>query len=176
MYPAPNAVNGKRVDPNFISAHAPAGDNSAQWEYGAVIKLLEKAPVRGSPAHRRYKVTWRGQVFRLNAIQHCYGLLYDARNHFLHGDPVSFTTLLPRRKTKTLSLPRIAALIYRYALVGYLSERYKRTETMKNIGRDILEMVDESSYEQAVAHLLGLKERGWRGGRRRLPSVLPPVV
>jgi hypothetical protein len=32
---------------------------------GTVIKLLEKAPVRGSPAHRRYKVKWRTKSFAL---------------------------------------------------------------------------------------------------------------
>lgn len=132
-----------------------------------VFELLDRVQIGGGLQHRRYRTTWREEPFRLNAVQHCYLLLYGARNHFLHGNPVSFTTLLARRPGKRLSLPQIAPLVYRYALKGYLSQRYALTDTFKHMARDILELVDESSYEEAVAQLMGLKAPRRRSRIRR---------
>jgi hypothetical protein len=130
-----------------------------------VFDLLKLHEVRLPPSlrsrrlrHRRFRAKWDKKVIRINAIQRGYAMLYRARNEFLHGEPVSFANLFAKHRQTRVSLPRLAPLLYRYALAGYLTQAYPPGDSMRTIVRDVLEMVDESTYEDATLRVLGIQE------------------
>jgi hypothetical protein len=55
-------------------------------------------------------------------------------------------------------LTRAAGLIYRYALAGYFAGRYRRTLGLRDIGRDVLELLDEHGYDDGLIELSGLSK------------------
>jgi hypothetical protein len=60
----------------------------------------------------------------MSAVRRGYELMYDARNDFIHGNPVEWGTLLSQTGAGRVNLYQLAPLIYRAALVGYLARRY----------------------------------------------------
>ena len=120
------------------------------------------SPVLGPRAlRRRFRVTMkvkqRREVRSLTALQRAYYAMYKARNDFLHGNPVGIATLLVRRRHVTSFLPRIAALVYRAALVVYLDRAHrKQCTTIAEIGSRILEAHQDSAYEEAIDQVFGL--------------------
>jgi hypothetical protein len=125
-------------------------------DYGAVAKLLRLVELPRDLRHKRYTISWKKQRQRVGAVEWCYWLLNKARNDFLHGNPVSFKTLLAKSRGEDFALSRVAAILYRYALVAFLGQRYRRTiASTSDFDRLILEIVDERSYEEALRSLLG---------------------
>ncbi len=57
---------------------------------------------------------------RLNLIQKTYFEMYNARNQFLHGNPVKSSDLFPGRNSKCNSFTVIAPVLYKCALYHFL--------------------------------------------------------
>ena len=122
-----------------------------------VFDLLERAPANRALTRRSYRAKWGGQKRSINAIQRCYRLMYSARNHFLHGDPVSFRTLMGKSGATDFALPRVASLVFRYALVAYLRDRHLRAEDNPSFeDSDLFEMIEDQNYDEALAEVLDL--------------------
>lgn len=92
----------------------------------AVLKVLKRYhwadPALRATSVRRISKKQKGRR-RLNPVQYAYVLMYRARNRFLHGEPVSAHTLVPRRLGGTTPVPRLAAVVYRTMLAAYLQGR-----------------------------------------------------
>lgn len=94
---------------------------------GEVHKLLG-AYQWPSEELRSSKYTWtvegkgkKGSSFSGNLCQFLASALYDARNAFAHGRPISHDTLLAKGPDFAVSLLETAPIVFRAALVAYLA-------------------------------------------------------
>jgi hypothetical protein len=69
---------------------------------------------------RAFVINHRGQRMHVNLSQKLYKELYDTRNAFLHGNPVTHYRLRPFRNKKALSITIFAPLLYKILLLNYL--------------------------------------------------------
>ncbi|MBB2692408.1 UNVERIFIED_ORG: hypothetical protein GGI63_003082 [Rhizobium esperanzae] len=135
-----------------ILAHPGAGGKS---ELSTVYTLLESVSYI-SRLHklRRHKAhPYRGdkQKRRILACQ-LYGLIYKARNAFLHGNPVSVKTLrIPGRQA---SLYQCAAPLYRLALTTFLDLKWKHPAPHPSdphaLGNWISDSMSYDSYQRTI--------------------------
>lgn len=121
----------------------------------AVLSLLARYNGRAATMKKRYRKKVWGKTMRLTAAQRSYSYLYDARNVFLHGEPVGENTMLTRSRTKRIGLPRIAALVYRSALVAYLAKRYSVEIQTKDLQSRAIEMFAHHDFEEGFAEAFG---------------------
>lgn len=126
----------------------------------SVLSFLHHPAVGARARQRRYRVRikvngkWESPV--LSKLQRAYVAMYTARNRFLHGNPVGMSTLLLKRRKAIAPLPRLAAIVYRAALVAYLDETHsKRLSTLKEFGDRFLETMQDDSYDDALDELFG---------------------
>jgi hypothetical protein len=71
---------------------------------------------------RAYKLEHRGQKIRVNLVQKLYKEMYDARNDFLHGNPVKPSRLYPFKNSKGHPITRFAPLLYKVGLLCFLKQ------------------------------------------------------
>jgi len=77
--------------------------------------------------YRRYVAKiGRTKKYRVNLICRLYKDIYDARNTFLHGNPVTDRVIYPFGKKSLPSLWQLAPVIYRVALMAFLERHVKR--------------------------------------------------
>jgi len=69
---------------------------------------------------RAYMIKYAGKRRNVNLVQKLYKELYDTRNAFLHGNPVTPNRLKPFRNKKGQPITRFAPLLYKVALLSYL--------------------------------------------------------
>lgn len=124
----------------------------------AVLALLAAYPTRREVRRKRYRAKVRGRPTYLSAPQRAYAYMYRARNRFLHGNNVSSASLMTLAHSKPAPIPRIAALVYRAALVAYLDQRYpKKIETLRELAERSDEMFDDSNYDEGFANVFGFE-------------------
>jgi hypothetical protein len=132
----------------------------------SVLSLLDNDALDPRTRERRYKAKVKKKgTRRLSALQRGYMYLYRARNRFLHGNPVSAGTLLTlTRRGERVGLPRLAAAVYRAALVAYLDRRYrKQITTVEQLRTRADEMFEDHTYAEALSELFGYDlEKGRR--------------
>ena len=71
---------------------------------------------------RSYVANYRGKKMQVNLSQKLYKELYDTRNAFLHGNPVKANRLKPFGKKNAQIITRFAPLLYKVALLNYLTQ------------------------------------------------------
>lgn len=126
----------------------------------SVLAMLARYPAREATHKLRFRAKVRGKPTRLSAVQRAYTYLYKARNGFLHGNPVSPNMMFTLNRRERIALPRIAAIVYRAALVTYLDERYKKDlVSLKDVKERPMEMFDDHNYEEAFANVFGYSLR-----------------
>jgi len=97
-----------------------------------VLNLLGRFPWSDKTVKRRlYKVKHIQKEYRVNLPQRLYKELYDTRNEFLHGNPISTNRLHPFRQKDKPGITRFAPLLYKIALLSYL-DKYKDKKTGKD--------------------------------------------
>jgi hypothetical protein len=102
-----------------ILAHPGPGKNVNLY---SVMNMFDRVDWRYRDCKaRRYRVFYRNIVERRPLAAALYARLYFARNAFLHGNPVSRTTL--KIQTGGGTLFHIAAPLYRLALTSFLELR-----------------------------------------------------
>jgi hypothetical protein len=121
----------------------------------AVLDLLAGFHGSRSTMRKRYSIRYRGQRLRLTAPQRAYTHLYAARNDFLHGNPVGMNTMMRLTRRRDVSLPRIAAIVYRTALASYLNTRYPIDVSLRDLKDRSIEMFDHHHFEEAFAEAFG---------------------
>lgn len=99
---------------------------------------------------RLYKVKHKQQQYRVNLPQRLYKELYDTRNEFLHGNPLSTNRLHPFRRKGKPGITRFAPLLYKVALLCYL-DKYKSKRKEKDWRRQyITQLWHERSLSEAM--------------------------
>lgn len=135
-----------------ILAH-PGGNGKSQLS--TVYDVLEAAPWHSKALRTRlYKAQWvpKSQLKRRIPASWLYGLIYKARNDFLHGNPVT---------GKGLSVPRTraglfvcASPLYRMALTSFLDLRWKEPtperENAQVLGKWIADRSDFQGYQKRI--------------------------
>ena len=103
-----------------------------------------------SVKRRLYKVRHRQQEHRVNLPQRLYKELYDTRNEFLHGNPISTNRLNPFRRKGKPGITRFAPLLYKVALLCYL-DKYKGKRKENDWRKQyITELSQEESLSEAI--------------------------
>lgn len=121
----------------------------------AVLSLLGRYDGRPATMKKRYRKKVWGSIVRLSAPQRSYSYLYDARNDFLHGEPIGESTMLTLSRKKRVGLPRIAALVYRTALVAYLGKRYSKEIPIRELQSRAIEIFAHHNFEEGFAEAFG---------------------
>jgi hypothetical protein len=101
-----------------------------------------------------YEITSKGRTIQSNLAGKTYEMLYKARNHFLHGNPVSKETILIGKSGGML--PQIVAPLYRVALHAFLKNgsEDKREVTIGDIPSLVHENLDRNEKQQAFEKAL----------------------
>jgi hypothetical protein len=103
----------------------------------SVLRLIEQFDWSDKAIKkRRYKVTPKKKD-RINLPQKLYKELYDTRNEFLHGNPISTNRLHPFRNKQVPVITRFAPLLYEVALFSFLSQ-YKDRKKQKERRKDYI--------------------------------------
>ena len=104
--------------------------------------------------HRRYRVSIGKKQHSVNAAQKAVDLMYEARNAFLHGEKFTTTHLLPFSKRRRATLPRIAPVIFRAALVWRLSQLFP--DRRDPLDREVLSAwFSDMIFEEALLEFFG---------------------
>ena len=127
----------------------------------SVLKMLADPALGPKATRRRFRVALKGKKkteWRLvSGLQRACLAMYAARNDFLHGNPVGPSTLALKRGGVSAPLPRIAALVYRAALVAYLDSIYaKQWTTLADFDTRFLETLQDESYDKALDEVFGV--------------------
>ena len=118
-----------------------------------VLDLMSKYEWLHKDCRRRsYVVEYRGQKYRVNLSQKLYKELYDTRNAFLHGNPVTSKRLRPFGKKDAQSITRYAPLLYKVALISFL-DKFKTKRKAKRIDR-LKEYARKSVTERSLSDAL----------------------
>jgi hypothetical protein len=86
----------------------------------AVCALLSKAQLQDRILKRQRRIKHRGKVINGKAVEFLYSRLNDARNDFLHGNPVTPSDAIfksPKANGKVTLLNHLAPLLYQVALL-----------------------------------------------------------
>jgi len=115
----------------------------------SVLKLIEQFDWNNKTIKKRmYKVT-PNKKDRINLPQRLYKELYDTRNEFLHGNPISTNRLHPFRNKRAPAITRFAPLLYEVALFSFLSQ-YKQGKKRKDWRKDyISKLLTEERLSEA---------------------------
>jgi hypothetical protein len=121
----------------------------------AVYDMLDRAPWNHRRCrHNRYKAYMPGSKPANRRSLGCwlYGELYQARNHFLHGNPVRREDLIIKRAKR--SLFQYAAPLYRMALSGFLQLRFAEpmpsATDSEAFGQHIARSMEFSGYQTTI--------------------------
>jgi hypothetical protein len=129
-------------------------------DFDRVLDLFAKAPLHRQLRVRRYSAKRRGKVRKVNALERAYSYLYNARNSFLHGNPVTSSTLFTRSRKAGTPIPRLATTVYRAALTAYLSKRHDpEIRSMEDLKARPGELGLRMTYDQALAEHFGIDLR-----------------
>lgn len=102
-------------------------------------------------ARKAYKVTYRKKDHKVNLVQRLYKELYDTRNDFLHGNPVKRNRLYPSKNTKVQPITRFAPVIYKVALLAFLSQfRRTRLKRIDRLGAYMEKLMHERALSEAL--------------------------
>lgn len=123
----------------------------------SVIDLLEKYIWIDKKAKRKtYNIKIQGHPQKVNISQKLYKELYDARNDFLHGNPVRINRLYPFKNKKLTALTKLAPLIYKVVLLVFLNN-------LKNKPREIdpnMVYLEKMLQEEPLAKALLKAKKG----------------
>ncbi len=117
---------------------------------------------------QRFNITYNKQQHQVTFIEYLYSLIYHARNTFLHGNLVSHTDWQFAQGDVTTPIGNLAPLIYRTALMSYLSWDIDRRLAQRMEGvvtyhkdwqpefhlDDVVIAFTNQKYEEALLRLL----------------------
>ncbi len=90
---------------------------------------------------RMYKINHKQKDYRISLPQRLYKELYDTRNEFLHGNPITTNRLHPFRNKDVPGITRFAPLLYKVALLSFLEkhkDKRKRKDRPRNYTSNLL--------------------------------------
>lgn len=84
----------------------------------SVLSLLDNSFLSKDFLKRLYTVDFRNKSYRVNLVQKLYCQIYNARNSYIHGNPVKTKDATPWGKTNRHPLYAFAPLIFKVALIS----------------------------------------------------------
>ena len=154
-----------------ILAHPGTGKSNLWAVYDLFDGVEWQYRLSGFRRYKAYEAGRKGMGHRPVACW-LYGEIYQARNDFLHGNPVAASRLTVKAANR--SLFQYTAPLYRMALTGFLplrwSEPFPSTDDAEALGKNIAERIDFGSYQKAIEKALltaRSKDLSPRGQRRR---------
>jgi hypothetical protein len=117
----------------------------------SVLNLIDQFPWNNKAIRKKaYKISHRQKDHRVSLPQRLYKELYDTRNEFLHGNPITPNRLHPFRNKKAPGITRFAPVLYKIALLSYL-EKYKDRRKRKDWRKDhISAFLNEERLSEAI--------------------------
>jgi len=137
-----------------------AWPESRYANFDLVLQLLSRADIHPELRKRRYsaKLRKKGRPRKMDALERAYSYLYSARNAFLHGNTVSSAKLFTRSRKGQVAIPRIAATVYRAALVAYLDRRHPQVvSSLADLKARVGELFSSMPYDDALAEAFGIE-------------------
>jgi hypothetical protein len=123
-----------------------------------VVNLLGEFPWQNKAMRQRwFTIINKGTKVRVNLVQKLYKELYDTRNDFLHGNPVKGNRLFPFKNRKAPPLLALAPLLYKVALLSFLSKFRDKPPETDGPTRDVKAMIYEGNLRKGL-----LKSRIWK--------------
>jgi len=117
----------------------------------SVLNLIDQFPWNDRTVKKRlYKVSHQKKERRVNLPQRLYKELYDTRNEFLHGNPISSNRLHPFRKKCRPVITRFAPLLYKVALLCYLEKYRDRRKDRDLRKRYVSDLLYEERLSEAI--------------------------
>jgi len=116
-----------------------------------VLDLMGKYDwLHNDQKRRAYVINYRNERKYVNFSQKLYKELYDTRNAFLHGNPVTLNRLKPFRKKNALSITCFAPLLYKVTLLSYLAQ-FKDRRIKPNLQKEYIQRsCDERNLSKAL--------------------------
>ena len=159
----------------YQASTMPFKNHSTMYDYGASASLWVSAfeilshPKKGSVSlltvldligqydwlhkdlkRRSYVIKYGGKRRYVNLSQKLYKELYDTKNAFLHGDPVTPNRLKPFRKKNAQAITRFAPLLYKVTLLNYLGQFKDRRSKPDWQEKYIRRSFDERNLSEAL--------------------------
>lgn len=117
----------------------------------SVLNLLGKYGwAQKQVARKVYKVKHKTGVLKVNIVQMLYKQLYETRNDFLHGNPVTLSRLHPFRNKKIHPITRFAPLIYKVALLAFLGQFKERPRKLDWQNVEMSKLLAEDGLCEAI--------------------------
>jgi hypothetical protein len=117
----------------------------------SVLNLLGKYGwAQKQVARKVYKVKHKTGVLKVNIVQMLYKQLYETRNDFLHGNPVTLSRLHPFRNKKIHPITRFAPLIYKVALLAFLGQFKERPRKLDWQNLEMSKLLAEDGLCEAI--------------------------
>lgn len=128
-----------------------------------VLDLFSKVPFRDLATKRRRKIRFRGQTRSGNGAEFLYWRLYDSRNAFLHGNPVTFNDALYKNRKRHSLLTSVAPVLYALALLSYF-DWFSKPSRVKFVrgaisGLNFKRAFTKNRLEKALKHILTGEDR-----------------
>jgi hypothetical protein len=119
----------------------------------SVLELLGRYEWASKSVRRRlYRIPYAGTPHRCSLAQRLYKDLYDARNAFLHGNPVQPKQLHPFRDKRAPVITAFAPLVYKIALLSFLNQ-FRSQRKKKRMDR-LLEYTGKLITERPLAEAI----------------------
>lgn len=99
---------------------------------------------------RSYAIVYGGKKRQVNLSQKLYKELHDARNSFLHGNPVNLGRLKPFGNKKAQPLTKFAPLLYKVLLMQFLTKYKDRRLRFDKLKYYSQKSIDEHYLKQAL--------------------------
>jgi len=134
-----------------ILAHP--GTRNRRVDLSVVVDLVETVRPRWQDAvlsGRWYAHRHRGTSRRVSFASRLYKELYQARNDFLHGNPVKATALFPFNDPKRPGLPMVAPLIFEVALLGRLEQLRDKRLKAEHRDQQTRDLWEQRTLEEAL--------------------------
>lgn len=165
----------------WVSAFEILAHDGNRADFGRVLSLLGRVHWLSPKLNAQDRqVTYRRKIIQTNLAGSIYERLYNARNAFLHGNPVTVETLKLERSGKQLHW--FAAPLFRLALTAFLDLRFleKVPETAGDKARERHDVQGKSFRsaqrlsENAILVADQLPREGRYREQRRVNRVRPP--
>jgi hypothetical protein len=132
-----------------------------------VLDLLSKARFSDQATKRRRRITFQKQTRTGNAGEYLYWRLYQSRNAFLHGNPVTVNDAIYKNRHRRSLLTSVAPLVFSVALLSYFDWYNKPSKNKVKIVRGRAQIIGidwkrsftKRRIEKALKHILTGKDR-----------------
>ncbi len=125
-----------------------------------VIQMISSVQFRDAQIRRKRRVKLKkGDVLTTNGTGYLYSRLYRARNNFMHGNSVSFGSILYKTSDGHSLLTRVAPVLFKTALISFLGYQGEKVR-VKGFKEPLMFRWELKPLERALSLLLtGEKKR-----------------